>query len=114
MLRAVKPVAAIHYPELAVAVWQIDLVDVESSTILAFKYIYDSAELLKGEESRQAFVRFVELISSAHPVDRCASDCEGRGTVMVIPCMFDDLSMDDLSMVTVVQTCMCACACMRG
>ncbi|KAK9792463.1 hypothetical protein WJX73_007606 [Symbiochloris irregularis] len=67
---------------------EIDLVDVESSTILAFKYIYDSAELLKGEESRQAFVRFVDLVSRAHPVDRCRAGArllQGRIDTLWLP-----------------------------
>ena len=45
--------AGAHKYALAWLSWQIDLVDVESSTILAFKYIYDSAEASerRGEQT---------------------------------------------------------------
>lgn len=49
-----------------------DLQDVESATILAFKYMLDGSELLKGDASRHAFAHFVHLVSTNHPVERWA------------------------------------------
>lgn len=46
--------------------------DIESATRLAWKYMMDSGDLLKGLEARQAFLDFMELMSASHPVPRCA------------------------------------------
>ena len=51
---------------------QMDLLDVESATILAFKYMMDGSELLKGDQSRHAFAQFLHLLSTDHPIERCA------------------------------------------
>lgn len=49
---------------------QADLQDIEKATLLAFKYALDAPELLKGEDSRSAFVNFTEVVAAAHPIDR--------------------------------------------
>ena len=46
---------------------QASRVDIESATRLAWKYMMDSGDLLKGIEARQAFLDFVELLSASHP-----------------------------------------------
>ena len=48
---------------------QMDPSDIESATILAFQYMFDSADL-KGKEAREAFGSFVQLLAASHPVDR--------------------------------------------
>lgn len=50
---------------------QADPQDLEKATELAFKYALESSELLKGEESRQAFKDFLDLVAAAHPINRC-------------------------------------------
>ncbi len=47
-----------------------DVVDLEKATVLAFKYALEGSELLKGAESRQAFLDFLGLVAAAHPIDR--------------------------------------------
>ena len=49
---------------------QADPKDLEKATSLALKYALESTELLKGQESRQAFKDFVDLVAGAHPIDR--------------------------------------------
>ena len=44
--------------------------DIESATRLAWKYMIDSGDLLKGLEARQAFLDFMELLSASHPIPR--------------------------------------------
>ena len=44
--------------------------DIESATRLAWKYIMDSGDLLKGLKARQAFLDFMELMSASHPIPR--------------------------------------------
>ena len=44
--------------------------DIESATRLAWKYMMDSGDLLKGLQARQAFLDFMELNSASHPIPR--------------------------------------------
>ncbi|MCJ1297203.1 hypothetical protein MMC34_008773 [Xylographa carneopallida] len=44
--------------------------DIKSATRLAWKYMMDSGDLLKGLDARQAFMDFVELMSASHPITR--------------------------------------------
>ena len=44
--------------------------DIESATRLAWKYMTDSGDLLKGLQARQAFLDFMELNSASHPIPR--------------------------------------------
>ncbi len=50
---------------------QADLNDIESSTILAFRYIADIGSGLEGLEKRQALKDWVDLLAASHPLDRC-------------------------------------------
>lgn len=52
---------------------QLDRVDVESATLLAFKYMGDSAELMQVSEARSAFAHFLQLLASSHLIDRCCT-----------------------------------------
>lgn len=45
--------------------------DIESATRLAWKYMMDSGDLLKGLDARQALMDFVELMSASHPITSC-------------------------------------------
>ena len=47
-----------------------DLVDAESATVLAYRYMLDSKELLKGPEARETYANFTALLATAHPVGR--------------------------------------------
>ena len=49
---------------------QANAVDIDSATRLAWKYMMDSGDLLKGLEARQAFLDFMELLSASHPLTR--------------------------------------------
>ena len=49
---------------------QAGLKDIESASRLAWKYMMDSGDLLRGLEARQAFLDFVELMSASHPIPR--------------------------------------------
>jgi len=49
---------------------QASATDIESATRLAWKYMMDSGDLLKGLDARQAFMDFVELMSASHPITR--------------------------------------------
>ena len=49
---------------------QAGLKDIESASRLAWKYMMDSGDLLRGLEARQAFLDFVELMSARHPIPR--------------------------------------------
>ena len=49
---------------------QVDLNDVESSTILSFRYITEMGEGLSGLEKRQALKDWLELLASSHPLKR--------------------------------------------
>lgn len=52
---------------------QVDLNDVESSTILAWRHIVDLGEAaLKGLEKRQALKDWLALLAASHPIDRRA------------------------------------------
>ena len=53
-----------------------ELVDAESATVLAFKYMLDSGELLQGPEARGILIDFAGLVAAAHPVGR--SGCAAR------------------------------------
>lgn len=48
-----------------------DLNDIESSTILAFRYIADIGSGLEGLEKRQALKDWIDLLAASHPIDRC-------------------------------------------
>lgn len=48
-----------------------DLGDIESSTMLAFRYMADLGSL-KGLEKRQALKDWIDLLAASHPIDRCA------------------------------------------
>ena len=52
-----------------------DLVDAESATVLAFKYMLDSGELLQGPEARGILIDFAGLVAAAHPVGRSGCLC---------------------------------------
>ena len=47
--------------------------DLESSTILAFRYIADIGSGLEGLEKRQALKDWIDLLAASHPIDRCKS-----------------------------------------
>ncbi|KAL3143049.1 hypothetical protein ABBQ38_003324 [Trebouxia sp. C0009 RCD-2024] len=47
------------------------LKDIESASRLAWKYMMDSGDLLRGLEARQAFLDFMELMSTGHPIPSC-------------------------------------------
>lgn len=49
---------------------QAGLKDIESASRLAWKYMMDSGDLLRGLEARQAFLDFMELMSTGHPIPR--------------------------------------------
>ena len=49
-----------------------DLVDAESATVLAFKYMLDSGDLLQGPQAKGILIDFAGLVAAAHPVGRCA------------------------------------------
>ena len=49
---------------------QANAVDIDSATRLAWKYMMDSSDLLKGMDARQAFLDFMELLSVSHPLAR--------------------------------------------
>ena len=56
-----------------VSLLQVDLNDVESSTILAFRHITDMGEgALRGPAKRQALSDWLALLAAAHPLDRRA------------------------------------------
>lgn len=42
--------------------------DIESASRLAWKYMMDSGDLLRGLEARQAFLDFMEMMSTSHPI----------------------------------------------
>ena len=44
--------------------------DIESATRLAWKYMMDSGDLLKGLQARQALLDLMELNSASHPISR--------------------------------------------
>lgn len=46
-------------------------IDIDSATRLAWKYMMDSGDLLKGADARQAFMNFMELMSASHPTASC-------------------------------------------
>lgn len=50
---------------------QANAVDIDSATRLAWKYMMDSGDLLKGLDARQAFLDFMELLSASHPLTSC-------------------------------------------
>ncbi len=52
---------------------QADVSDLESSTILAFRYIADIGSGLEGLEKRQALKDWIDLLAASHPIDRCTS-----------------------------------------
>jgi hypothetical protein len=56
---------------LASCVLQVDLNDVLKSTLLAYQYALETPTLLKGLESRQALLDFVDLVSQSHPLPQC-------------------------------------------
>ena len=49
---------------------QAHAIDIDSATRLAWKYMMDSGDLLKGADARQAFMNFMELMSASHPTAR--------------------------------------------
>jgi hypothetical protein len=54
----------------------VDLNDVESSTILAWRHIVDLGEAaLRGADKRQALRDWLDLLAASHPIDRCCSAC---------------------------------------
>ena len=55
----------------AAACVQVDLNDIESSTILAFRYIAEMGDGLAGLEKRQALKDWLDLLSRSHPLKRC-------------------------------------------
>ena len=55
---------------VVVVVVQAGAKDIDSATRLAWKYMMDSGDLLKGLEARQAFLDFMELMSASHPIPR--------------------------------------------
>ena len=71
-----------HVPEVAVQALlslslkfraycvQVDLNDVESSTILSFRYITEMGEGLSGLDKRQALKDWLELLALSHPLKR--------------------------------------------
>lgn len=58
---------------------QVDLRDVESSTVLSMRYIQDSGPLLRGVDKRQALHDWLSLLANAHPSDRCR-----RGSALML------------------------------
>lgn len=44
--------------------------DIESASRLAWKYMMDSGDLLRGLEARQAFLDFMELMAASHPISK--------------------------------------------
>lgn len=61
----------------AVACVQVDLNDIESSTILSFRYIAEMGDGLAGLEKRQALKDWLELLARSHPLKRCGSPTLG-------------------------------------
>ena len=49
---------------------QVDLNDIESSTILSFRYIVEMGDGLNGLEKRQALKDWLDLLSRSHPLNR--------------------------------------------
>lgn len=49
---------------------QVDLNDIESSTILSFRYIVEMGDGLSGLEKRQALKDWLDLLSRSHPLNR--------------------------------------------
>ena len=49
---------------------QASAIDIDSATRLAWKYMMDSGDLLKGPAARQAFLDFLELMSASHPIPK--------------------------------------------
>ena len=49
---------------------QVDLNDIESSTILSFRYIVEMGDRLSGLEKRQALKDWLDLLSRSHPLNR--------------------------------------------
>ena len=56
---------------------QVDLNDIESSTILSFRYIVEMGDGLNGLDKRQALKDWLDLLSRSHPLNRCVihPDC---------------------------------------
>jgi len=48
----------------------VDLNDIESSTILSFRYIVEMGDGLRGLEKRQALKDWLDLLSRSHPLKR--------------------------------------------
>ncbi|EIE18688.1 hypothetical protein COCSUDRAFT_49169 [Coccomyxa subellipsoidea C-169] len=53
-----------------------DVSDLESSTILAFRYIADIGSGLEGLEKRQALKDWIDLLAASHPIDRCRAGAQ--------------------------------------
>ncbi|CAL8464340.1 g3875 [Coccomyxa elongata] len=53
-----------------------DSSDIESSTILAFRYIADIGSGLDGLEKRQALKDWIDLLAASHPLDRCRAGAQ--------------------------------------
>ena len=49
---------------------QVDLNDIESSTILSFRYIAEMGDGLAGLEKRQALMDWLALLARSHPLKR--------------------------------------------
>ena len=49
---------------------QVDLNDIESSTILSFRYIVEMGDGLSGLDKRQALKDWLDLLSRSHPLKR--------------------------------------------
>lgn len=57
------------------------LVDIEGATIRSFEYLSSSA-LLQGKERRDALVAWLQLLRTAHPVERCRQGAQQAMTVL--------------------------------
>ena len=68
---------------------QVDLNDIESSTILSFRYIAEMGDGLAGLEKRQALKDWLELLARSHPLKRCGSPTLGA----VLHCLGNMLSL---------------------
>ena len=67
---AANATVATALPPPAAQAQVMDLVDTESATILAYRYMLDSHELLKGAEARETYMNFTALVAASHPVGR--------------------------------------------
>ena len=62
---------------------QVDLNDIESSTILSFRYIAEMGDGLAGLEKRQALKDWLELLARSHPLKRYGAPTLGPVATML-------------------------------